>query len=148
MKNKEIDFYMGVAQGAALMSHAERKKVGAVVVTVNGGMYYGYNGTLAGLENSCETLINGELFTKETVIHAEKNCLSKMLKEGVSAKCGTMFLTLSPCVTCALMIAASGISTVYYKEKYRDESGLNILKQANIYLEEINENLCKQNQSQ
>lgn len=143
MKQKEIEFYMGVAQSAAHMSHAKRKKVGAVIVTENGGMYYGYNGTPANFDNNCEDEINGELVTKSTVIHAEKNCLAKMLKEGVSAKGSTVFVTMSPCETCALMMVAAGVSMVFYKEKYRDETGLNILKQANIYSEEIDENLCK-----
>lgn len=136
MKEKEIRFYMGVAHNAAQMSYAKRKKVGAVIVTANGGMYYGYNGTLPGFDNECEdgVIVDGvlTLVTKPNVIHAEMNCLAKMLKEGVSTKDSTLFLTLSPCINCAMPIAAAGIKHVYYSEKYRDSSGIIELNKANV----------------
>lgn len=123
MKEKEIHFYMDVAKRAAEMSYAERKKVGAVVVTKQRGMYIGFNGTPAGFSNCCEH--NG--VTLPEVIHAEKNALGKMLREGVSAEGSTVFVTLSPCTSCASLMIAAGVDLVVYEEDYRDDTGKLIL---------------------
>lgn len=153
MKEKELKFYMQTAEHAAEMSHAVRKKVGACVITKNRGIYIGYNGRLAGQDNSCEyqsanfksefgkqTEVTWNLVTRKDVAHAELNCLSKMLKEGVSAEDATLVLTLSPCATCAVMIASAGIKEVIYKEQYRDTDGLKILMEAGVSIRQYNQN--------
>lgn len=161
MKDKELKFYMQTAENAALMSHAVRKKVGACVITKNRGIYVGYNGRLAGQDNSCEyksynlsTLLDGskpfkyeyqdemgdyKLVTRKDVVHGEMNALAKMLKEGVSAEGATLVVTLSPCAACAVMIASSGIKEVFYKEKYSDEEGLQILMDSGVSINQFNE---------
>lgn len=143
---------MQTAENAALMSHAVRKKVGACVITKNRGIYVGYNGRLAGQDNSCEdvvpifknvqgvrTVFGCETVTRKDVAHAELNCLTKMLKEGVSAEGASLVVTLSPCAACAVMIASSGIKEVFYKEKYRDEEGLQILMDSGVSINQFNE---------
>ena len=66
---------------------------------------------------------------KYTCAHAEANAL---------AKCNTdchgraMICTLSPCVTCATLIVNSGITTVYIIEKYKDETGIKLMLDADI----------------
>lgn len=54
-KQKFIDFYIKVAQEAAELSTAIRLKVGAIIVKDNRISSFGYNGTPAGWDNSCET---------------------------------------------------------------------------------------------
>lgn len=165
MKEKELKFYMQTAQNAALMSHAVRKKVGACVVTKNRGLYIGYNGSLPGQDNCCEEkeymkagagawldidwieeqwpfqdeIGRYRLISKSSVVHAEKNALAKMLKEGVSAEGATLVLTLSPCTNCAVMIASAGIKEVVYLEEYRDTEGLEILMNSNVSVKKYNE---------
>lgn len=153
MKDKELKFYMQTAEHAAEMSHAVRKKVGACVITKNRGIYIGYNGRLAGQDNCCEEQgvpvlheqgkfnygVTYMLVTRKDVAHAELNCLSKMLKEGVSAEDATLVLTLSPCATCAVMIASAGIKEVIYKEEYRDTDGLKILIDAGVSIRQYNQ---------
>ncbi len=151
MKDKELKFYMQTADNAAEMSHAVRKKVGACLITKHRGIYIGYNGRLAGQDNCCEynkpsfkseldkdTEVTWTLVTRKDVAHAELNCLSKMLKEGVSAEDAILVLTLSPCATCAVMIASAGIKEVIYKEEYRDTEGLTILIQAGVSVKQFN----------
>lgn len=153
MKDKELKFYMQTAENAAQMSHAIRKKVGACVITKNRGIYIGYNGRLEGQDNSCEDECGRKfkmtmtgfkddgpmLSTRKDVAHAELNCLSKMLKEGISAQDASLVVTLSPCAACAVMIASSGIKEVVYKEKYRDEDGLKILIASGVSVKQIND---------
>jgi len=50
-----------------------------------------------------------------------------------------MYLTLSPCENCSMAIINSGIKKVIYKNKYRNETGINILKKAGIQIICFNE---------
>jgi dCMP deaminase len=135
---KQLDeTYMGTALLHARLSKAIRAQVGAVLVTSQGVTLSGYNGTPVGLRNECETVkwdSKGDtyLVTKPEVIHSELNCILKAAREGVSCIGATMYVTLSPCVPCAAMMIQAGVKRLVYKELYRDESGVNLLKDANI----------------
>jgi dCMP deaminase len=48
-----------------------------------------------------------------------------------------MYLTLSPCSTCALGLIQSGVKRVVYLDEYRDTSGIEILKKCNIKVNKI-----------
>lgn len=125
--------YMGIAELISKHSYAERKKVGAILVKNNTIISIGYNGTPSGFDNICEE----NNITKQEVLHAESNCISKCAKSTESTKDSIMYVTLSPCFECAKLIIQCGISEVYYKHKYRDISGIQLLKKANINCYEI-----------
>ena len=140
-KRQAVDeLYMQVAERHAQMSHAKRKKVGACLVLRSGGVMPGYNGTVKGSDNACEDVIDGELRTKPEVLHAELNCILKCAKEGVSSEGSTLYVTLSPCESCASMIAEAGIRRVVYKEKYRCEKGIEALIKYNILVNQFKYN--------
>lgn len=132
LKPKELDFYMGVAKQAASMSHAVRRKVGCTLVTENGVMVYGYNGTLKGQDNVCEIEVDGELVTKDAVMHAERNALAKAGREGLRTQGSYVFITLSPCVGCATLLASFGVKGVVFEEQYRDSAGIYELLDAGV----------------
>lgn len=138
---KQLDeTYMGTALLHARLSKAIRAQVGAVLVTSQGVTLTGYNGTPAGLSNECETEhIDKDWFvtriTKPEVIHAELNCILKAAREGVSCIGATMYVTLSPCVPCAAMMIQAGVKRLVYKEMYRDQGGINLLRDAAIDVE-------------
>ena len=75
---------------------------------------------------------NGDLKTKAEVLHAESNAITKLAKSTQSSLGATMYITISPCVECAKLIIQSGIERVIYKDFYRDDEGIKLLKQANI----------------
>lgn len=133
MKAKEIDLYMDFASRTASMSHAKRLQVGAVIAKP-GGIFlaYGYNGMPSGMDNACET----DNITNPEVIHAEANAILKCAREGHSTKDAWLFLTHSPCIECAKMILQSGIISLVYITKYKDESGINLLKRHAIVVHE------------
>lgn len=131
---------MKVAEEAAQLSYANRLKVGCVIVKDDNVLSFGYNGTPAGWDNCCEkddiVNANGILLiqqkTKPEVLHAEENSILKLAREGKSGKDATMFCTHAPCIHCARMIGGAGISTLYYKNVYRDEAGIEYLKKYGI----------------
>jgi deoxycytidylate deaminase len=72
------------------------------------------------------------LKTKPEVLHAESNAISKLAKSSESGNDATLFVTHSPCLDCAKLIYQSGISSVYYRNSYRDDSGIKFLEQSGI----------------
>ncbi len=136
MTDKFKHFYMSIAIEAAKLSHCKRKQVGAVIISPNGKncQSFGYNGTPVGQPNTCED-ING--LTIPTVLHAELNAISKCAALGHSTAGATMFVTLSPCINCALLILQSGITTVYYRDQYKDTSGLDLLTSSGVHVQQL-----------
>lgn len=134
MKPKEINLYIDLVSRIAKMSHAKRLQVGAVIAKPGGILLaYGYNGMPSGMDNTCET----NNVTNPEVIHAEANAILKCAREGRSTEGAWLFLTHSPCIECAKMILQSGITSLVYITKYKDESGINLLKRHNVAVHEI-----------
>lgn len=135
MKQKEKLFYMQCAVNASKMSHAKRKKVGAILVDPvhNDIISYGYNGTPTGFDNRCEI----DDVTKPETLHAESNVIAKAAKTNKSSDGGYLFITLSPCYECSKLIMQCGIKKVYYLEEYRDMSGPELLEKAKIKLQKL-----------
>lgn len=135
--------YIKMAQIWANLSHANRKKVGALIVKNNTIISDGYNGTPSGFENECEVAINNEdgsfreYQTKWYVLHAESNALAKVAKSTQSSEGSTLYVTYSPCTECSKLILQSGIKRVVYLEEYRDVSGLDFLRKAGVEIKKI-----------
>lgn len=145
---KQLDeTYMGTALLHARLSKARRAQVGAVLVTSHGVTLTGYNGTPTGRSNDCEVLVKTSLpylfedtlVTKPEVIHAELNCIMKAAREGVSCIGATVYVTLSPCIQCSAMLVQAGVKRVVYKQQYRDDSGVELLKSCGILVQSYDE---------
>jgi dCMP deaminase len=133
MKEKFKQAYMKTAQTFAELSHAQRLQVGCIIVKNDRIISIGYNGMPAGWSNICEDISeDGSLKTKPEVLHAETNAIAKLAKSNESGEGASLFVTHSPCIECAKLIYQSGITNVYYGTNYRDDQGINFLKQSNI----------------
>jgi dCMP deaminase len=158
MKLKFIQAHMKVADVYAQLSSAKRLKVGAVIVKDDTIIGIGYNGMPSGWNNNCErieyvtidiekSLTQDEieklypftegnkrytLVTKDEVIHAESNAISKVAKSTNSTEGSHIYVTHAPCIHCAKLIHQAGISRVFYKEVYRNDEGLKFLEKCNV----------------
>lgn len=156
--------YMQVAYQFAKLSYAQRRKVGCVIVKDKQVISFGYNGTPHGFENECEEVETKyydnpdaasmledmgwiiphdnsctchRSITKREVLHAESNAIMKVAKSTVSCEGAELYTTTCPCFDCAKLIIQSGIKKVYYTEDYRDMSGVELLKKAEIEVEQV-----------
>jgi dCMP deaminase len=141
MKQKYIDAHMKVAETYANLSTAVRLKVGAIVVKDDRIISIGYNGMPSGWDNNCEYLehrIAQEplLKSKPEVLHAETNAIAKLARSSESGLGATMFITHAPCLDCAKLIYQTGISTVYYRNTYRENNGVEFLLKGGIEVEQ------------
>ena len=113
----------------AKLSHCKRKQVGALIVKNGMIISDGYNGCPSGFENNCEDE-NGE--TKWYVLYAEANAILKVAKSTQNCKGATLYLSMSPCKECSKLILQAGISRLVFLNEYKDKSGIDFLKKANI----------------
>lgn len=155
MNQKESDkYYIKVAKACAENSKARKLQVGAIIVKDNQIISDGFNGTPSGFDNNCENEVkinremcrvcekehcegcdNIALDTKPEVLHAESNAITKCARSGRASEGATIYITHSPCLSCAKLIIQSGIKRVVYNEPYKNEDGINLLRQAGIRIE-------------
>ena len=65
------------------------------------------------------------------------NAITKCAKSCYSSEGAILYCTMSPCFDCSKLIIQSGIQQVYFIEAYRNLDGIDLLKKANIYVEQI-----------
>ncbi len=125
---------MKIAEQVATRSTCDRKHVGAVIVRDRTILSTGYNGSLRGAPHcndvGCE-MENGHCVR---TIHAEANAVAQAARNGVRIDGGEAYITASPCLTCFKLLANSGITTIYYKEFYRDDRITRYAREAKIKL--------------
>ena len=152
--------HLDVAQRYSQLSQARRLKVGAVVVKDDRIISIGYNGTPPGWDNDCEDVFYtyderdavgtdwtyneqskrwSRLKTKPEVLHAEENAIGKLARSHESGEGAVMFITHAPCAQCAKLILVSGIRQVFYRDTYRDDSGIKFLIKGGIDVQQLKE---------
>ena len=77
------------------------------------------------------------LKTNPEVLHAETNAIAKLAKSTESGADAVLFVTHAPCLDCAKLVYQSGINSVYYRNSYRNEDGINFLKKCNVEVNKI-----------
>lgn len=134
MKEKFIKFYIAVAEATSKLSYAKKLKVGCVIVKGDQIIGTGYNGTPSNWDNVCEyeALPGEEPKTKPEVLHSEMNALMKVCMSHESSKNAILFCTHSPCMDCAKAIYQAGIQAVIYKNKYRNDAGIDFLSRCGV----------------
>jgi len=157
MKQKFIDAHMASAEVYSRLSSAKRLQVGCVVVKDNTIIGIGYNGMPSGWTNDCEMKVYAtewnidndiwdyqeedgtqyNLKTRPEVMHAETNALAKIARSTNSSEGASLFVTHAPCIDCAKLIHQSGINSVYYRNSYRDDLGINFLKQCKVEVTKV-----------
>ena len=119
-------YFMDIALVVARRGNCCRRKVAAVVVSDHRIISTGYNGTPRGVRNcfdgGCERCASnapsGTDLTTCICCHAEENAITQAAFHGIRLRDATIYVTISPCLTCAKMIINSGIVEVIYGGDY------------------------------
>jgi dCMP deaminase len=122
-----FEVYMRMAEELAKRSTCARLQVGTVITDANleNVVAIGYNGNARGFPNHCDSDEAGRC----GCIHSEMNALVKspgQLRDKVA------FITASPCVMCAKLMVQANVTHVFYREKYRVATGLEVLERAGV----------------
>jgi dCMP deaminase len=120
---------MNLATDLAQRSHCVKAQVGAVLTKDTRIISIGYNGPPAGTHNCDEEFpdVGCPRDSKNScslALHAEENAILYAVKNGATLEGATLYLTLSPCLSCARLIFSSGIKKVWFKNSYAEYKGL------------------------
>lgn len=135
-------FFMNVAENAASMSKDPSTKVGACIVKDRTIIGVGFNGAPRVMDDSAVPMTKSEDLIKNKntyMVHAEVNAiLNSNIKECKDAE---IYVTVSPCYNCALVISQAGIKKVYYKTLYHDtecvRAAMRIFELCGVEVEQI-----------
>lgn len=123
------EIYMDLAENLAKRSHCVKAQVGAVLTKDTRIVSLGYNGPPSGTHN-CDIDFPKEGCPRDSkgscslALHAEQNAILYASKNKVSIEGSTLYVTLSPCISCARVIYTMGIKKVFYIHSYADFKGL------------------------
>lgn len=125
LKTKFHPLYWDFVHSAASQSYCNRHQVGALIVTATGMLSVGWNGSPSGLPNVCEDPAGKTL---PTTLHAERNAIDKMARQGIPTAGSLLFVTRAPCFECAKAIHGLGLAGIFYEEDHDDMAGVELLK--------------------
>lgn len=132
----DIDtYFLQMAKLVGERSTCRRRRVGCVLVDSEKHVVAtGYNGVPTNfphcLDVPCEgaSAPSGEALDKCLAVHAETNALLQLRSNDTL----TAYITVTPCITCAKMIANSRITRVVADCAYTKSEGMDLLIKSNI----------------
>ena len=138
------EYFLKIASVVAERATCLRHHVGAVAVKDKHILSTGYNGAASGLKDCLEL---GCLRDEQNIpsgtrheicrgIHAEQNVIVQASLNGVSLEGATIYLTHTPCILCAKMLANAKIKRLVTFGKYADDAFIDLFKEAGIEVEE------------
>ncbi|PLW06805.1 hypothetical protein PCANC_12112 [Puccinia coronata f. sp. avenae] len=150
-------YFIELANLASLRSNCMKRRVGAVLVTVDKRVVStGYNGTPRGMTNCNEggcSRCNGKTYSAQKLteaavsscgenleeclcLHAEENALLEAGRDRISS--ASLYCNTCPCLRCSIKIVQCGIKEVIYSQSYSmDEQTEQIFRQAGIKLRQF-----------
>lgn len=120
--------YRQLAEAQARQSPCTRRKVGAVIVHPVGWVFLGHNHSTDGGPCECEQGV-----TRSSVVHAEQAAIWSA--HSVDLAGSVLYVTHQPCIRCARLIVARGISAVHYRDPDDKTDGLQTLLDAGVRAE-------------
>lgn len=134
------EYFLKIASVVAERATCRRHHVGAVAVKDKHILATGYNGAAAGLKDCLELgCLRDEMKipsgTRHEIcrgIHAEQNAIIQASLHGVSLEGATVYVTHTPCILCAKMLANAKIKRFVTFGKYADDAFIDLFKEAGI----------------
>ena len=115
------DYFMATAVLLSTRSPCERLHVGCLLVSggarSNRIIAAGYNGFLPGSPHVSRVRDGHE----QATVHAEQNAVADAARRGSSLEGCIVYVTHYPCINCAKILSAAGISEIRYREDYHND---------------------------
>ena len=147
------EYFMGLADAVSKRATCDRGRAGCVIVRDRQILVTGYVGSPKGLPH-CDDV--GHLFKKiinedgsqsthcVRTVHAEQNAICQAARRGIALEGGTIYVRMTPCRTCAMLIINCGIERVVCERKYHAGAESEAMfKTAGIELHYFNDDLLE-----
>lgn len=124
---------LAIAQLMSQRGTCSRARVGCVIARNGRIISTGYAGAPSGVPHCIDVgcLLGPDGGCIRTS-HAEAGAIAFAARHGLALEGASLYVTLSPCLTCAKLIINAGITHVFYLDCYRDGSGLELLQKAGV----------------
>lgn len=122
MRLDKHEYFLGIAEAVARRSPCLNRQVGAILLDDNDRILStGYNGPSAGVDHCkvCHRKESGRDLYACNAVHAEMNAL---LQCPGSYRIATAYITISPCMICARLLANTSCNLVVVGGLYTDDS--------------------------
>lgn len=139
------EYFLEIMEVVGRRSTCDRGRTSCIVVRDKQILCTGYAGSAAGLPHCDDVGHKLETITHEDghqtthcmrTVHAEQNAICQAAKTGISIKDSTIYVKMTPCRTCAMLLINCGVKRVYCKKKYHaGEESETMFKKAGIKLE-------------
>ena len=121
------EYFFEVLNAVSKRSTCDRARVGCVIVKNKQILVTGYSGAPKGLPHCddaghqmMQTIHEDKSITDHCVrtVHGEQNAICQAAKNGVSIDGATVYVRMTPCRTCAMLLINCGIERVVCERKY------------------------------
>lgn len=149
------EYFIELTHAVARRATCDRGRSGCVIVRDRQILVTGYVGSPRGLPH-CDD--EGHLLKKLVhedgaisnhcvrTVHAEQNAICQAARLGIALDRATLYCTMTPCRTCAMLIINCGIERVVCEKKYHSPTeSEELFRQAGVLLEYCSEELMKYN---
>lgn len=146
-------YFMDLAHSVSKRATCDRGRAGCVIVRDKQILVTGYVGAPRGLPH-CDDV--GHLLKKVIhedgsesqhcvrTVHAEQNAITQAARRGIALEGATLYVRMTPCRTCAMLIINCGIERVVCEKKYHaGRESEEMFKQAGIKLDYFSEDTLK-----
>ena len=147
------EYFLKLLEVIAERATCDRGKASCVIVKGKHILSTGYVGSAKGLPH-CDDV--GHLFktikhedgteSKHCLrtIHAEQNAICQAAKLGIALDDSTLYVKMTPCRACAMMVINCGIKRVVCAKKYRKgQESEEMFKKAGVKIEFISDEVVK-----
>ena len=143
------EYFMEIANVVAKRSNCSRRHVAAVIVKDRHILSSGYNGTPHGTKNCFEggcprcsgKVASGTHLDECLCVHAGQNAICQAAFHGAAVKGSTIYVTISPYLTCPKLIVNAGIEEVVYGGDYSFlDTVKKMFKDAGVKVRQFKEN--------
>lgn len=141
------EYFCDLVSTVATRATCDRGKSGCVVVRGNRLIAAGYVGAPSGLPHCDEA---GHMFRKilledgsESIhcvrtVHAEQNAIAQAARYGLSMEGTTIYCSMEPCQTCAMLLISVGVVRVVALRRYHaGEASRHMLRSAGVQLDVV-----------
>jgi dCMP deaminase len=125
------DLHFAMASMVSRRSTCPRAEVGAVITRDDHVVSVGYNGAPPGAPHCTDVGCDPPVGCQRT-LHAEANAVAWAARYGIATEGCSLWCTLMPCVPCAKLMLSAGIIRFGYIDDYRDETGLELLRDQGV----------------
>ena len=121
------DYFMEVADAISKRATCNRGRTGCVIAKDRQILVTGYVGSPQGLPHcddvghQMKQLVHEDGSVSDhcmRTVHAEQNAICQAAKRGISIDGATIYLRMTPCRTCAMLLINCGITRVVCERKY------------------------------